>query len=184
VEKYRPGMDAEPRESIIFDWVEALVTALVFIVLLFSLLVRITGVKGNSMEPTLYNRDNLIVSNLFYKPKAGDIVIISKQNYQKEPIVKRVIALENQTVWIDPDTGGVYVDGQKLDEPYIKEVMRELGTVSFPVTVPKGHIFVMGDNRNNSLDSRSSVIGMVDCREVMGKVLLRVFPFDAIGRVR
>jgi len=182
VEKYRPNVD-EPKSSMLFDWVEALVTALIFIVLLFSLLVRITGVKGESMEPTLYNKDNLLVSNLFYTPKTGDIVIVSKQSFQSEPIVKRVIAVENQTVWLDTATGNVYVDGERIDEPYIKETMNRFGDVTFPVTVPEGHIFVMGDNRNNSNDSRYSDIGMIDCREVIGKVLFRVFPLRTFGTV-
>ena len=141
----------------IYDWMQSLVFALIICILVFVFLFRIVDVSGDSMNPTLTNGDKLVVSDVFYKPKQGDIVIFRKDEYKPEALVKRVIATEGQTVEIDFDRGRVYVDGELLD------------------------VFVMGDNRNASSDSRKAEIGMVDERLIVGKVLLRVFPLDSIG---
>ena len=130
------------------------------------------------MVPTLQNEDRLLVVNsiLYHDYRYGDIVVLRKDTFLKEPIVKRVIATEGQTVDIDFSTGSVYVDGQLLDEPYINEqTYLEEGT-EFPLTVPEGSIFVMGDNRNHSSDSRDSRLGTVDTRYVIGKAVFLAFP--------
>lgn len=165
----------------IYDWMQSLVFALIICIIVFVFIFRIVDVSGNSMNPTLLNGDKLVVSDVFYKPKQGDIVIFRKDEYKAEALVKRVIATEGQTIEIDFDRGRVYVDGERLDEPYIAEPTHNQLDFQGPQTVPEGCVFVMGDNRNASSDSRRAQIGMVDERLIVGKVLLRVFPFDSIG---
>ena len=167
----------------LYDWAQATVFSVVAIVLFFSFVIRVIGVDGHSMENTLQHNDRIAISNLFYTPAQGDIVVLRKESFGEKPLVKRVIATEGQIVDIDFVRNEVYVDGVLLDEPYIKEPTRTQKDVEFPIEVPEGCIFVMGDNRNNSLDSRYGEIGMVDARCVIGKLLFRVFPFDALGGV-
>ena len=173
----------EKPASMLYDWADALVYALIAIVLLFTLLIRMTGVIGDSMKPTLHQNDKLIISNLFYTPKQGDVVVVTKKTFRTEPIVKRVIATAGQTIDIHFDTGAVYVDGVLLEESYIAEATVRSGDMTFPLYVPEGYLFVMGDNRNHSTDSRFSEVGLIDERMVLGKVLFRVFPLNAIGSV-
>ncbi len=168
----------------LFDWAQSLVTALLILSIMFAFFVRLVGVSGGSMEPTLLHNEFLIVSDLFYEPKAGDIVVMTKKTFMEDSFVKRIIATEGQTVYVDYDNGVVYVDGVKLDEPYTKTPTTRRGDVEFPVTVPEGHVFVMGDNRNGSTDSRVSMCGMVDERMILGRVLFRVFPFTRFGVVK
>lgn len=165
----------------IYDRMQSLVFALIICIIVFVFIFRIVDVSGDSMNPTLLHGDKLVVSDVFYKPKQGDIVIFRKDEYKAEALVKRVIATEGQTIEIDFDRGRVYVDGELLDEPYIAEPTHNQLDFQGPQTVPEGCVFVMGDNRNASSDSRRAQIGMVDERLIVGKVLLRVFPFDSIG---
>lgn len=165
----------------IYDWMQSLVFALIICIIVFVFIFRIVDVSGDSMNPTLLHGDKLVVSDVFYKPKQGDIVIFRKDEYKAEALVKRVIATEGQTIEIDFDRGRVYVDGELLDEPYIAEPTHNQLDFQGPQTVPEGCVFVMGDNRNASSDSRRAQIGMVDERLIVGKVLLRVFPLDSIG---
>ena len=141
---------------------------------------RVIDVDGTSMEPTLINTDKVIITNLFYEPKNGDVVVISHGEEYEKPLVKRVIAVGGQTVDIDFNLGIVYVDGYALDESrYISEpISRHLNNeMTFPVTVPYGYVFMMGDNRNGSTDSRSLDVGF--CREeyILGKAICRILPF-------
>ena len=162
----------------LYEWVQALVCAVLAVVVLFTFGVRLIGVDGPSMEPTLWNGDRLLVLNsiLCGDYQYGDIVILRKDTFMLEPIVKRVIATEGQTVDIDFSAGTVYVDGEPLQEDYIAELtFLEEGT-QFPLTVPDGHIFVMGDNRNRSSDSRDSNLGTVDTRYVIGRAVVVAFP--------
>ena len=165
----------------VYEWIQCLVFALIFCVILFVFFFRLVDVVGDSMNPTLENADKMVVSDLFYKPKQGDIVIFRKDEYKPEALVKRVIATEGQTVEIDFNKGRVYVDGVLLDEPYIAETTRNQIDFTGIQVVPEGCVFVMGDNRNESADSRDSRIGMVDERLIIGKVLFTVFPLDHIG---
>ena len=167
----------------IYDWLQCIVFALVICVIIFTFLFRLVDVVGTSMVPTLNDNDKMIVSDLFYTPKQGDIVIFKKSEFKDEALVKRVIATEGQTVNIDFSTGIVYVDGVALDEDYTADLTFNQIDFSGPQTVPEGCIFVLGDNRNNSTDSRDSRIGMVDSRLVIGKVYFRIFPFSKIGSV-
>lgn len=171
----------------LYDWVEIFVATISVILLAFTFVVRIAYVEGPSMEKTLIDGETLVVSNLFYTPKQGDIVVFQSPDSSVEGgIVKRVIATEGQVVDIDFDMWRVFVDGVELDEPYMNYLdgyrMREYD-VQFPITVPEGHIFVMGDNRNHSNDSRDSDIGFVDTRFIFGRVLFRVTPLEKFGPV-
>jgi signal peptidase I len=172
-----------PARTDAYDWLQCIVTALVCSILTFVFLGRIIGVEGSSMVPTFHDRDKVLMSNLFYTPKQGDIVVLTKESFSAEPIVKRVIAVEGQTVNINFETAQVWVDGILLDEPYIAEPTRSSYDVLFPLTVEEGCIFVMGDNRNRSSDSRDSRIGMVDQRCVLGKVYAVILPLSRLGLV-
>lgn len=166
----------------LYDWVEAAVMAVFFMVLIFTFVVRMVSVNGISMNPTLEDGERLIVSRVFYTPRYGDIVVITKPNSQHEPLIKRVIATEGQEIDIDFEKGIVTVDGKILDEPYIAEPTNAYYRgVAFPQTVPEGCVFVMGDNRNNSWDSRAPGVGMVDARHILGKVYYRVMPYSRLG---
>ncbi|MDO4730706.1 MAG: signal peptidase I [Clostridia bacterium] len=169
-------------KAVFFEWIEALVTSIVIVVLLFTLFLRVVNISGSSMENTLHNNDKVILTNFMYEnPSAGDIVVVSKAQNLNEPIIKRVIAVEGQTVDINFTTGNVSIDNKVIKEPYIKNATVNNEGMQFPVTVPEGHIFVLGDNRMNSKDSRSPQIGMIDTRNVVGKALFVIFPFDRIG---
>lgn len=181
-------------KAFVFDWLEVLVHAIIAVVICFSFLFRIATIDGPSMENTLHNGERVIISNLFYEPKVGDIVVVSRNkensvytmNESNTPIIKRIIALEGQTVDIDFEEGIVYVDGIALDEPYTKTPTNSKWDIEFPVTVDEGCIFVLGDNRNDSMDSRDARIGeygMIDTRYILGRAVYRVFPLDKIGKI-
>lgn len=173
----------ETEYSDVYEWMQSLVSALLVCVLVFAFLFRIIGIIGDSMKPTFHNNDSVVISKLFYEPKQGDVVVLRKLSFQEEPIIKRIIAVEGQTVDIDFENGIVYVDDQPLTEPYIAEPTLTPIDFDGKITVPENCVFVMGDNRNNSTDSRSSFIGCVDTRYIMGKVLLRLLPIDQFGTV-
>jgi len=165
------------------DWLQCIVSALVVCILVFTFAFRVVGVVGSSMVPTLEDGQRLIISNLFYKPKYGDIVVLRKLEFKEQPIVKRVIATEGQTVDIDFDAGIVYVDGEALEEPYVNALVSEREDFDEPVTVPAGCVFVMGDNRNASTDSRYAPIGCVDTRLILGKAYCRIYPLNRFGGI-
>lgn len=169
----------------LYFWLQALVMALVGLILIFTFVGRIIGVDGESMMPTLHDRDMLLLQSIGYSPEQGDVVVLSTKDFRNgSPIVKRIIAVGGQTVDIDYETNTVYVDGVALDEPYILETMRALPeSFATHVEVPEGSIFVMGDNRNNSTDSRSPELGVVDQRCVLGKALFILLPFQDAGAI-
>ncbi|MCI9648889.1 signal peptidase I [Oscillibacter sp.] len=176
MEDQQEEKESEGRES--YEWVQALVCSVLAVVVLFTFGARLIGVDGHSMLPTLQNGDRMLVLNamLYHDYQYGDVVVLRKDTFLKEPIVKRVIATAGQTVDIDFDSGTVYVEGEALREDYINELtFLEEGT-EFPLTVPEGHIFVMGDNRNRSSDSRDSNLGTVDTRYVIGRAVAVAFP--------
>lgn len=166
-----------------YDWAGTISFSIVIIVLIFMFVVRINGVEQYSMRPTLENSDRVLVQSLFYTPARGDIVILRKESFMNEPLVKRIIATEGQSVDIDFSTGDVFVDGKKLDEPYLDEPTYRNDGTRFPLTVPEGHVFVMGDNRNHSSDSRDPALGTVDSRMIIGRVFFRLYPFNKIGYI-
>ena len=163
----------------VLSYLHDFVIWLIVIVLVFLLLFRVVIVSGPSMQPTLVDGDYLLLlSSVFYRnPKQGDIIVAAKDSFHNgEPIIKRVIATAGQEVDIDFEEGIVYVDGRTLDEPYILSPTYLEEGVRFPLTVPENCVFVMGDNRNNSTDSRNPAIGTIDRREILGKVLLLIIP--------
>ncbi len=184
VEETTEKNNPESSKSEIFDWVQNITVILVSIVLIFIFCARIVGVDGQSMMPTLEHKDWLITSNMFYEPEQGDIVVLAKKSFlDGKMIVKRVIAVEGQTVDIDFQKGIVYVDGEALDEPYTYTKTNRMADAQFPQTVPKDCVFVLGDNRNHSSDSREASLGMVNKANILGKVIFRVLPFDSFGTV-
>ena len=177
-EKKQKGRFAE-----VYEWVESAVMAVVVVVLLFTFVARTSVVNGKSMLETLHHGDMLVISKLMYSPQYGDIVVVTKPNSENEPLVKRVIATGGDSVDIDFKKGIVYVNGVELDEPYTNTPTNLEFDTKFPILVPEGEVFVMGDNRNGSLDSRSSGIGTVDERYILGKAYLRLLPMGDFGGI-
>lgn len=185
-EKPKLTKSEEFRQDLYF-WLQALVTALVILILIFTFVGRIITVDGSSMLPTLHNKDVMLLRSIGYTPKQGDVVVLTKDFYlyEDKPIVKRVIAVGGQSVRIDYDAGLVYVDGEALDEPYILEPMQRKGgdlTIE-EMDVPEGSVFVMGDNRNDSSDSRHWELGAIDERYILGQAVMVLFPFHDFGLI-
>ena len=174
-------------QTSLFEWLQAMVYALLILILAFTLFVRIINVDGSSMYPTLENGDKLILRCIDYTPKQGDIVVLTKAFASIDtPIVKRIIAVGGQRVDVNYDEGKVYVDGKALNEPYINEVMRDPQNsymTNNDVVVPEGSVFVMGDNRNHSSDSRDVRLGVVDNRYIIGQAIFTLLPFPHFGSV-
>ena len=169
----------------LYDWIQSLMVALVVCVALFIFCVRVIDVSGSSMYPTLKNGDKMIVSNLFYKPSYGDVIVFKTDTYDpNKALVKRVIATEGQEISLDFERGVVYVDGIPLEEDYIAELTTTKLDFIGPQTVPEGCVFVMGDNRNASTDSRKKEIGMVDERMILGRAYYVAFPTGDAGWIR
>lgn len=178
--------EEEKSSDDLFYWLNALTTALVVLVLVFTFFGRLTRVDGPSMDYTLQNNELLLVWSLGYTPKQGDIVVLNKTtatHLDGVAIVKRVIATGGQTVDIDYATSTVYVDGEPLDEPYLWEPMVDIygSRGSTHIEVPEGSIFVMGDNRNDSDDSRDNLLGTIDEDYVLGKAFFSLFPPSKFG---
>lgn len=167
----------------LFDWSEAMIFSLILVVVVFTFFFRLIAVDGTSMLPTLQDHDMMIVSDLGYNPERGDVIVVNKETFSIGPIVKRVIAVGGDTVDINFASGEVFVNGEVLDEPYIKEPTYTAEGTEFPLTVPEGQLFLLGDNRNGSSDSRDPRIGLVDERYVIGHVLAVIFPFSSFGVV-
>ncbi len=173
-------------KSEIFDWFEAICFSIVGITLVFSLIARMAQVEGNSMLPNYRDGDRLLLLNpAITSIETGDVVVITQPTSVGHPLIKRVIATEGQTVYIDYSSGKVYVDGMIIKEDYIKEPIATIpnNPVKFPVTVGEGRVFVMGDNRNASSDSRDAGIGEIDTRYILGKAVFRILPFDSFGKI-
>ena len=169
----------------VLEYAESLTVVFAVMLLIFTFIARPATVDGESMLPTLRNGERLVISNLFYEPAPGDIVVLCGEADREEGrnLIKRIIAVGGQTIDIDFETGEVTVDGEVLDEPYILERTHLDEGTEFPLTVPEGEVFVMGDNRNASRDSRSLSVGTVKEEYIVGRVLFRFFPFDRFGTV-
>lgn len=169
----------------VLEYAESLTVVFAVMLLIFTFIARPATVDGESMLPTLRNGERLVISNLFYEPAPGDIVVLCGEADREEGrnLIKRIIAVGGQTIDIDFETGEVTVNGEVLDEPYILERTHLDEGTEFPLTVPEGEVFVMGDNRNASRDSRSLSVGTVKEEYIVGRVLFRFFPFDRFGTV-
>ncbi|MBQ8058175.1 MAG: signal peptidase I [Ruminococcus sp.] len=159
----------------LYDWVNSIIVAVVAVVILLTFCFRLIDVDGRSMEPTLIDTDKVIVTNLFYTPNNGDVVVISHGEEYDQPLIKRVIAIEGQTLDIDFENNKIFVNGELVDEPYIQgETIKR--DAEIPSVIPEGKVFVLGDNREVSLDSRSHEVGLIDEESIIGKAQLVIIP--------
>lgn len=177
----------------IFEWIDCIVLVVISMLLIFTFVFRHIEIDGNSMNNTLLHKERVIVSNLFYTPENGDIVVVSSEVYDNVPIIKRVIATEGQ--WVDIRDGKVYVGDSpntltELNEEYINGqytvdiIANNLyGSHEYPLLVPENKVFLLGDNRAVSLDSRTTAIGLVDEGQILGKAIYRIYPFNKIGSI-
>ena len=163
--------------SSVYEWLDSPVYAVLLIFIIFTFFVRVVGVNGESMMPTLKHGDWLTVSAVTTEVERGDVVVVTQPNAINEPLIKRVIAKGGDTINIDFSTGTVTVNGEVQNEPYIAELTARKGDFKGETVIPEGMLFVMGDNRNNSLDSRFDTIGLIDERYVLGVAQVRIFPF-------
>ncbi len=165
----------------LLDWLLPICKTFTIVVLTFTFVIRTASVQGQSMEPTLHESDRLILWSFCYSPKQGDIIAANCEGLGKI-IVKRVIAVGGQEVNIDFDAGKVYVDGELFEVDGLENITTDRESAyNYPITVPKGKYFVMGDNRQHSTDSRSSYVGFVDREDILGKAVLRTYPFNKFG---
>jgi len=182
----------------ICDLAESVLVSVFVVLLLFTFVFKVATVEGDSMKQTLHDGDRLILSDINYTPEYGDVVIINSWDAYlfdangnpvageglNKRVVKRIIATGGQTLDIDFKTGTVTVDGAVLDEPYINNpTTRDEGAFTYPITIPEGYVFVLGDNRGVSKDSRHPNVGLVAEVDIVGKVLLRVYPFSDFGTI-
>ncbi len=174
--------NSSPVANMFYEWSHSIIVAIVIVVLLLTFVFRLVNIEGTSMVDTLHNQDKVIITNFMYKPEVGDIVVFPADEKVNTPIIKRVIALEGQQVYIDYTTQEVYVDGILLKEDYISSpTVMGTGEKELSVTVGEGQVFVLGDNRFISLDSRS--FGCKDVDDIIGKAQFIIFPFDRFGYI-
>ncbi len=182
--------------SVGFEWGQCIISAIVIVVILLTFVFRLVNIDGSSMLPTLVNSDKVIITNFFYEPEVGDIVVIPAGKYHDKPIIKRIIALGGQEVYINYETHEVFVDGILLEEDYINcPTVHSLREKELSLTVPEGKAFIMGDNRGDSWDSRyfnilsedvnaAEDLGYAKCidvKDIIGKAQFVIFPFNRFG---
>lgn len=182
-EIYNSETKEDKKSASAFDWISSIMVSFVVIFIIFCFFFRVVQVSGKSMTDTLQNGDWLLVSNNEDDVQFGDIIVASPPTYNNGPVIKRVIGVEGDEIYIDFEKGLVYRNGKVLDEPYARTLTTKSYDVQFPVRVPEDHVFVLGDNRNGSLDSRSTQIGLIHEKYVVGRVLVRLFPFEKIDHM-
>lgn len=165
----------------IADWFVCILVAVIIALVVRTYIFTLVRVDGKSMVPTLSHGDTLYTNRFFYQPQNGDIIVFRPVHSPKTPYIKRVIATEGQTIDINRETCEVFVDGNKLNEDYIAEPMLSAGNMQYPVTVPEGYVFAMGDNRNHSFDSRDSRVGLVPEENIIGEAVFRILPVSDMG---
>ena len=197
----KPPFSPKAMFNDVMEILETVLTSVFVILLIFSYLARPVTVEGSSMNPTLTDGDRLAMFRLCYTPKKGDIVVVNNDESGQvfgadgsiistgyslnECIIKRIIAVAGEEIDIDTTEGHVYIDGQLQDEPYINEItLTNDGAFTFPITIPEGYVFVMGDNRNHSTDSRSPAVGLVPVEKVLGTTYFRYSPGSTLGFVK
>lgn len=166
--------------STCFEWVSILIGALIAVVVIFTFLFRVVGVSGDSMCNTLMDRDRLVLITRFYTVERGDIVVLYREG--AEPYVKRIIAVEGDTIDIDDESGRVLLNGETLQEEYVRDGITPAREFDGPYTLGKGELFAMGDNRLWSLDSRQ--LGVFTVNEIVGEAVFRLFPFESFGSIK
>ena len=166
----------------IYSFLSTLLLCMTVIFVFFACVFRLVSVDGDSMYPNLNNNDKIIVSDFLYTPDYGDIIALSKTTAQEQSMIKRVIALPGDTVMIDFDTHLITVNGKVIFEDYeVSEAISEKGDFTYPLTVPEDCVFVLGDNRINSSDSRDVSVGYVSVDSIEGKAMFRILPFSSAG---
>ena len=167
----------------IYDFIESVSLAVLFITVCILFCFRIIVVEGDSMMNTLHDQEKIITSNFFYTAEKGDIVVTDSHNGYKKPLIKRVIATGGDTIKIDYTTGDVYINGNLLQEDYIFEKINPVPADDIEIIIPQGYVFLMGDNRNHSYDSRAQEIGLINENNLLGKAVFRISPISKIGKV-
>lgn len=167
----------------IYSMLSMIMAIMVCVFVLFTFLLRLVSVSGDSMNPNIYHGEKILVSDLFYTPAYGDVVVIGRSTETENSIIKRVIALPGDEVYINFDTHLITVNGKVITETYKTEgAISDPGDFTYPLTVPNDSVFVLGDNRNNSLDSRFEAVGFIKLDEITGKALFKLFPPGSLYR--
>ena len=183
IKENKPEKESFDLADELIEWAESFVFAIFVIILVFTFIFRIVQVDGPSMEDTLHDGDRLILTHFNYTPQRGDVVVLNSRGLN-ETIIKRVIAVEGDTISIDFVNGIVTLNGEELKEDYIKEpTYFQEGRAIENLTIGKGQFFVMGDNRNHSTDSRAEIVGVIDNEDILGKAIFRLYPTSDIGKV-
>ena len=168
----------------LYDIIESIAVAVFILTFATMFLFRVIIVDGDSMLNTLHNQEKIIISDFMYTPEKGDIVVTDTNNAYGKPLIKRIVATGGDTIRIDFENGQVYLNGGLLNEDYIMEPMQSTPSDDLEITVPQGYVFLMGDNRNHSYDSRSEAIGVINEKDLLGGAVFRISPLSKIGKVK